>query len=57
MSKKMLLSLGKEVAQGHTAGEQMAEQGSNPCLGLPSPQSFPSDLEGKLTGAAPVGCQ
>lgn len=57
MSKKMLLSLGKEVAQGHTAGEQMAEQGSNPCLGLPSPQSFPSDLEGELTGAAPVGCQ
>ena len=49
----MLLSLGKEVAQGHTADEQMAEQGSNPCLGLPSPQSFPSDLGGELTGEMP----
>lgn len=57
MSKIMLLSLGEEAAQGHTADEQMAEQGSNPSLGLPSPQSFPSDPGGELTGAAPVGCQ
>ena len=53
----MLLSLGEEAAQGHTADEQMAEQGSNPSLGLPSPQSFPSDPGGELTGATPVGCQ